>query len=62
VSESPADPRCPACRSADVHIATTTDWVVYYRCGACAEIWSVARDAPPRPPAGRPRADEEPSR
>ena len=36
--------RCPACRSTDV---TTTSKVAttdaYWRCGACGEVWNVAR-------------------
>jgi hypothetical protein len=36
--------RCPACRSQDV---TTTSKVAsvdaYWRCGACGEVWNVAR-------------------
>jgi predicted Zn finger-like uncharacterized protein len=43
--EAPETPsRCPACRSQDV---TTTSKVAstdaYWRCGACGEVWNVAR-------------------
>jgi hypothetical protein len=44
-SDDAAPPaRCPVCRSEDV---TTTSKVTsadaYWRCGACGEVWNVAR-------------------
>ena len=34
-------PVCPKCRSAGTAVATRTDYVVYFRCTSCFEVWSV---------------------
>ena len=36
--------RCPACRSQDVSTTSKVASVdAYWRCGACGEVWNVAR-------------------
>ncbi len=37
------EPPCPTCGSEVVHAVIRTDYVVYWRCRACAEIWSVPK-------------------
>jgi transposase-like protein len=36
--------RCPACRSQDVSTTSKVASVdAYWRCGACGEVWNIAR-------------------
>jgi hypothetical protein len=44
VDEGAAPSRCPACRSQDVKTTSKVASVdAYWRCGACGEVWNVAR-------------------
>jgi transposase-like protein len=39
-----APTHCPACRSSDVKTTSKViDASTYWRCGACGEVWNVAR-------------------
>jgi len=39
--------RCPACHSQDVSTTSKVASVdAYWRCGACGEVWNVARHRP----------------
>ena len=34
---------CGACGRGDLRVLLRTDYVVYFRCEHCAEVWSVAK-------------------
>ena len=36
-------PTCQHCGGADTAVATRTDYVVYIRCAACLQVWSVPK-------------------
>ena len=42
-----AEHTCSHCGQPGRRLETvsTTAWVDYYRCGTCAQVWSVGRDA-----------------
>jgi formate dehydrogenase maturation protein FdhE len=37
------DPPCPTCGSEEIHGAVRTEYVVYFRCRACASVWAVPK-------------------
>ena len=34
---------CAACGRDDLRVMLRTDYVVYFRCDSCAQVWSVAK-------------------
>jgi hypothetical protein len=43
----PATPACARCQTNhQVACAVRTEYVLYFRCGACGDVWSI--DKPPR--------------
>jgi transposase-like protein len=45
--ERPPEPTCPRCKSERVARAVRTDFVVYYRCEDCAEVWVLEKQSGP---------------
>jgi transposase-like protein len=41
--ERPPEPSCPVCQSEHVQRTVRTDFVVYYRCEDCAEVWVLEK-------------------
>lgn len=37
------EPPCPVCGGEQVAVVTRTDYVLYFRCAACAAVWSVPK-------------------
>lgn len=44
---SPANDRCPKCRSTDVKVALDTARAVYYLCSVCRHAWSKPKPETP---------------
>jgi hypothetical protein len=44
---SPANDRCPKCRSIDVKVALDTKTAVYYLCSICRHAWSTLKPRTP---------------
>jgi hypothetical protein len=44
---SPANDRCPKCRSLDVKVALDTEKAVYYLCSMCRHAWSKPKPHAP---------------
>jgi hypothetical protein len=38
-----APTRCGACGRAELSVMLRTDYVVYFRCEHCAQVWSIAK-------------------
>lgn len=53
--QPPAEPStCPFCASPTVSTTSAhIDASTYWRCGACGEVWNVARTTDTRPPRRR---------
>src|SRR5687767_9772318 len=52
---SPANDRCPKCRSTDVIVALDTAKAVYYLCSLCRHAWSKPKPETARRKASQPK-------